>query len=82
MPGMQPYTALNTSFVTAGKVEVIGLFTNQSKEVLCLIDPNSIADYQGTKIDSLTAKVYTALLSMGVVITPAGFFDGQKPRNR
>lgn len=69
LPGKQPYTSLNTSFIRNGKFDVIGIFVNKSKEVWCLIDQRSIAKHQGKDINSLISKIYTALLSMGVKIS-------------
>lgn len=72
LPGKQSYSALNTSFAKSGNVEIIAVFVNKTKEVWCLIDPRSIAQHKGTPIDSLTSKIFTSLLSMGVIITPSG----------
>jgi hypothetical protein len=71
LPGKHFYSSLNMSFVRSGSVELIAVFVNKTEEVWCLIEPRSIAKQKATEVDSLTAKIYTSLLSMGVTITPS-----------
>jgi len=74
LPGKYPYTSFSAVPRTPGIMIVIFVYLDQqrSRDPWCMIAAEGNADQQGKDAKQFTAKILTALLSMGVRVTGFG----------